>query len=138
MMTRDFTTGEVAKMLQLVPRTVTKYVDNGMLQGYHLPSTIKGSEGKGHRRIPMQAIKNFVKEHNLPMPAELIDGKEAIVEAIYERMARITRLRKSHTMGNMQLEVMGYQYTELSQLVDELYERKLIDEPNRMYISKII
>jgi excisionase family DNA binding protein len=53
------TTGEVAKILKVAPRTVSKWFDAGKLKGYRL-------EGSNDRRIPIEALEAFCLEHNMP------------------------------------------------------------------------
>ncbi len=53
------TTGQVAQICNVAPRTVTKWFDNGQLRGYRIP-------GSKDRRIPMSELIRFMKEHNIP------------------------------------------------------------------------
>jgi uncharacterized protein (TIGR02996 family)/excisionase family DNA binding protein len=53
---RVFTTGDVAKMVQVSPRTVCKWFDSGRLRGYRLP-------GSQDRRIPREQLVHFLKQH---------------------------------------------------------------------------
>ena len=54
------TTGEVAKICNVAPRTVSKWFDSGQLRGYRIP-------GSKDRRIPLAALIRFMKAHNIPM-----------------------------------------------------------------------
>jgi two-component system, OmpR family, response regulator RpaA len=54
------TTGEVAQICNVAPRTVSKWFDSGSLRGYRIP-------GSRDRRIPLNALMKFMKEHNIPM-----------------------------------------------------------------------
>jgi excisionase family DNA binding protein len=54
------TTGEVAKICNVAPRTVSKWFDSGQLKGYRIP-------GSKDRRIPMAQLLRFMKAHNIPM-----------------------------------------------------------------------
>ena len=54
------TTGEVAKICNVAPRTVSKWVDSGQLRGYRIP-------GSRDRRIPVQQLIRFMKTHNIPL-----------------------------------------------------------------------
>lgn len=54
------TTGEVAKICNVAPRTVSKWFDSGSLQGYRIP-------GSKDRRIPLNQLVRFMKEHNIPL-----------------------------------------------------------------------
>ena len=59
--TRDIlTTGEVAKICNVAPRTVSKWFDNGSLKGYRIP-------GSKDRRIPMTQLVRFMKQHEIPL-----------------------------------------------------------------------
>ena len=53
------TTGDVAKICNVAPRTVSKWFDNGQLKGYRIP-------GSKDRRIPMSELIRFMKSHNMP------------------------------------------------------------------------
>ncbi|MEM1166667.1 MAG: response regulator [Planctomycetota bacterium] len=53
------TTGEVAKICNVAPRTVSKWFDGGQLKGYRIP-------GSKDRRIPMANLITFMKEHGIP------------------------------------------------------------------------
>lgn len=54
------TTGEVAKLCNVAPRTVSKWFDSGALKGYRIP-------GSKDRRIPMNELVKFMKAHKIPM-----------------------------------------------------------------------
>jgi len=53
------TTGDVAKICHVAPRTVSKWFDNGQLKGYRIP-------GSKDRRIPLSELVRFMKVHNMP------------------------------------------------------------------------
>ena len=54
------TTGEVAKICNVAPRTVSKWFDVGTLKGYRIP-------GSKDRRIPVSELVKFMKVHGIPM-----------------------------------------------------------------------
>jgi len=54
------TTGEVAKLCNVAPRTVSKWFDSGALKGYRIP-------GSKDRRIPVSELIKFMKAHKIPM-----------------------------------------------------------------------
>jgi excisionase family DNA binding protein len=54
------TTGEVAKICNVAPRTVSKWFDSGSLKGYRIP-------GSKDRRIPLNHLVRFMKEHDIPL-----------------------------------------------------------------------
>ncbi|MBA3314652.1 MAG: helix-turn-helix domain-containing protein [Planctomycetota bacterium] len=71
-----FTTGQVAKICKVAPRTVSKWFDSGRLRGYRIP-------GSQDRRIPREHLIRFLKEHGMPL-GELEDeamGKLLVVGA---------------------------------------------------------
>jgi excisionase family DNA binding protein len=53
------TTGEVARICNVAPRTVSKWFDTGQLKGYRIP-------GSKDRRIPISELIRFMKIHNMP------------------------------------------------------------------------
>ena len=55
-----FTTGQVAKICKVAPRTVSKWFDSGRLKGYRIP-------GSQDRRIPRDYLIKFLKEHGMPL-----------------------------------------------------------------------
>ncbi len=77
------TTGEVAKICNVAPRTVSKWFDSGQLRGYRIP-------GSKDRRIPLNALVRFMKEHNIPLDGLqsgqtrvlIIDDESEIVEVL--------------------------------------------------------
>jgi excisionase family DNA binding protein len=84
------TTGDVARICNVAPRTVSKWFDSGQLKGYRIP-------GSKDRRIPLNELIRFMKANNMPTetlpvgktgvlvvdgsehtPPELIDGLTAV------------------------------------------------------------
>ena len=64
------TTGEVAKICHVAPRTVSKWFDSGKLHGYRIP-------GSRDRRIPLAQLVQFMRAHGMPM--EGLEGGETRV-----------------------------------------------------------
>ena len=56
------TTGDVAKICNVAPRTVSKWFDSGQLKGYRIP-------GSRDRRIPVNELIRFMKQNNMPTTA---------------------------------------------------------------------
>ena len=54
------TTGQVAKICNVAPRTVSKWFDSGQLRGYRIP-------GSKDRRIPLPQLVRFMRAHNIPL-----------------------------------------------------------------------
>jgi excisionase family DNA binding protein len=55
------TTGDVARICNVAPRTVSKWFDSGQLKGYRIP-------GSKDRRIPLNELIRFMKQNNMPVP----------------------------------------------------------------------
>lgn len=77
------TTGEVAKICNVAPRTVSKWFDSGALHGYRIP-------GSKDRRIPLNQLIRFMKQHGMPLNGlmtgctrvMIVDGEQDIVEVL--------------------------------------------------------
>ena len=77
------TTGEVAKICNVAPRTVSKWFDSGALHGYRIP-------GSKDRRIPLNQLIRFMKQHGMPLNGLmsgctrvlLVDSEQDIVEVL--------------------------------------------------------
>jgi excisionase family DNA binding protein len=77
------TTGEVAKICNVAPRTVSKWFDTGVLKGYRIP-------GSKDRRIPVSQLVRFMKEHGIPFDGIaggktrvlVVDDEQEIVEIL--------------------------------------------------------
>src|SRR5258707_5807388 len=77
------TTGEVAKICNVAPRTVSKWFDSGALRGYRIP-------GSKDRRIPVNQLIRFMKHHNMPLNGLMtgctriliVDDEQDIVEVL--------------------------------------------------------
>ena len=65
------TTGQVAQLCNVAPRTVTKWFDSGQLGGYRIP-------GSKDRRIPQNELIRFMKAHDIPT-GDLGKGKLRIL-----------------------------------------------------------
>jgi excisionase family DNA binding protein len=77
------TTGEVAKICNVAPRTVSKWFDSGALTGYRIP-------GSKDRRIPLSQLIKFMKAHGMPLNGlmtgatrvMIVDDEQDIVEVL--------------------------------------------------------
>jgi len=84
-----FTTGEVARVCKLSQQTVIRCFDSGRLRGYRVP-------GSKFRRIPRDALIQFMKEHSIPLDnletgktrVLVVDDDPAIVEMLVELLER--------------------------------------------------
>lgn len=71
------TTGEVAKICNVAPRTVSKWFDSGSLKGYRIP-------GSKDRRIPVAQLIKFMKAHNIPLDG-IMSGRTRVLIVDDER-----------------------------------------------------
>ena len=55
-----FTTGQVAKICKVAPKTVARWFDSGRLKGYRIPGT-------NDRRFTREFLIRFIKEHGMPL-----------------------------------------------------------------------
>jgi excisionase family DNA binding protein len=66
------TTGQVAKICSVAPRTVSKWFDSGQLRGYRIP-------GSKDRRIPVDQLVRFMKEHGIPTDGLELDSLGVLI-----------------------------------------------------------
>lgn len=80
------TTGDVARICNVAPRTVSKWFDSGALTGYRIP-------GSKDRRIPLNQLIQFMKQHGMPLNGlrsgstrvMIVDGEQDIVD-VFEKI----------------------------------------------------
>lgn len=86
------TTGEVARICKVAPRTVTKWFDSGQLHGYRIP-------GSKDRRIPVTQLIRFMRQNNMPLDGMLhftktriliVDDETDIVEMLRDLLSQQT------------------------------------------------
>lgn len=65
------TTGQVAKLCSVAPRTVSKWFDSGQLRGYRIP-------GSRDRRIPLSQLISFMRANGMPLNG-LDNGKTRVL-----------------------------------------------------------
>jgi excisionase family DNA binding protein len=81
-----FTTGQVAKICKVAPRTVSKWFDSGRLKGYRIP-------GSQDRRIPREYLIKFLKEHGMPL-GDLEDEAMAKVLIVAQDQVLIENMKR--------------------------------------------
>ncbi len=83
------TTGDVARICNVAPRTVSKWFDTGQLRGYRIP-------GSKDRRIPLDQLVRFMRLHSMPldgiengrMRILILDGDEAFAASLKDVLLR--------------------------------------------------
>ncbi len=93
------TTGEVAKICNVAPRTVSKWFDSGQLKGYRIP-------GSKDRRIPLNGLIKFMKQHSIPLDGLqsgrtrvlIVDDESEIVDVLEKVLTEQANyeVRKAH------------------------------------------
>jgi excisionase family DNA binding protein len=66
-----YTTHEVSRLLHVNPRSVINWIEQNLLPSYRTPG--------GHRRIRREDLLAFLRKHQIPTPASLVDGKFSIL-----------------------------------------------------------
>ena len=92
------TTGDVAKICNVAPRTVSKWFDSGQLKGYRIP-------GSKDRRIPVSELIRFMKAHNMPATA-LPVGKIRVLIADSDGDAASTLADTLRTNGDYEVQTV--------------------------------
>jgi excisionase family DNA binding protein len=66
-----YTTHEVSRMLHVNPRSVINWIEQDLLPSYRTPG--------GHRRIRHDDLIAFLRKHQIPTPASILDEKFEIL-----------------------------------------------------------
>ena len=53
----------IARLCQVTPATVAHWIDQGYLKGHRTPT--------GHRRVDVEDLVAFLREHGMPVPPDL-------------------------------------------------------------------
>lgn len=70
-MDRIYTTHDIARLIQVDPSTVSKWIDKGVLLAFRTPG--------GHRRVRAGDLRTFLASHQMPIPDELGGGKVRLI-----------------------------------------------------------
>ena len=73
---RYWGTQRVARVLQVTPATVAAWIDQGHLKGHKTPT--------GRRRVESVDLMAFLRAHQMPVPSELVGGRERDVVVVVE------------------------------------------------------
>lgn len=140
------TTGEVAKICNVAPRTVSKWFDSGQLRGYRIP-------GSKDRRIPLNALIRFMKAHNIPTDGLqtgrnrvlIVDDESEIVEVLEKVLSEQANyeVHTAHSGFEAGLECEKYRpHVLLLDMhlgdIDGNEVVRLIRESNDLQLTKVI
>lgn len=68
---RIFTTGHIAKICKVAPRTVSKWCNRGIIESYRLP-------GSDDRRVSREALVKFCLNWNIRFALEFLNGNSSV------------------------------------------------------------
>lgn len=80
-----YTTHEVSRLLHVNPRSVINWIEQTLLASYRTPG--------GHRRIGREDLLAFLRKHQIPIPAPLVEEQFKIL--IVEDEDEIIRILKT-------------------------------------------
>jgi len=126
--TRIFTTGQVAKMLEVAPKTVANWVDSGRLQGFRIPSS-------QDRRITREALITFLKENKMPLGI-LEEQSTTIVVVGDEKMEKVCTALLGAPIGWNVLRVESFFQAGLA--VPQGAQSVLLVKPDQPGIDAVI
>jgi len=113
------TTGEVAKICNVAPRTVSKWFDSGALRGYRIP-------GSKDRRIPLNQLIRFMKQHNMPLNGLMtgatrvliVDDEQDIVEVLEKILEDEAKYEVEVAKGGFEAGIIAERFRPHVMLVD--------------------
>lgn len=105
------TTGEVAKICNVAPRTVSKWFDSGALRGYRIP-------GSKDRRIPINQLIRFMKQHGMPLNGLMtgctriliVDDEQDIVEVLEKILEDEAKYEVEVAKGGFQAGIIAEKF----------------------------
>jgi len=113
------TTGEVAKICSVAPRTVSKWFDSGALRGYRIP-------GSKDRRIPLNQLIRFMKQHNMPLNGLMtgatrvliVDDEQDIVEVLEKILENDAKYEVEVAKGGFEAGLIAERFRPHVMLLD--------------------
>ncbi len=117
------TTGQVAKICNVAPRTVSKWFDTGQLRGYRIP-------GSKDRRIPVAQLIRFMKAHGIPLngldgglvKVLIIDKNPELARTLAQQMQNDGRYEAQIAEGGFDAGLIAEQFRPQIILVDIMIE----------------
>lgn len=117
------TTGDVARICNVAPRTVSKWFDSGQLKGYRIP-------GSKDRRIPVSELARFMKVHNMPaamLPAGkirilIVDSDDHAASALADALRTRADYEVQIARNNFETGIIAQKFTPHVLLINLLAE----------------
>ena len=106
------TTGQVAQICKVAPRTVTKWFDTGQLKGYRIP-------GGRDRRIPATELIRFMKVHN--MPTEELEHDKVrilIIDSDWQSANSLAETLKKNPSFTVEIANSGFDAVLIAQKIE--------------------
>lgn len=125
------TTGQVAKICNVAPRTVSKWFDSGQLRGYRIP-------GSKDRRIPLEQLIRFMRAHGIPLDGLetsqtrvlIVDAEAALVNLLEQALVSDQGYEVKTAGSGFQAGVLAGSFRPHVMLVDvsmpDIDARKLV------------
>jgi two-component system, OmpR family, response regulator len=116
-----FTTGEVAEICKVSQQTIIRCFDSGKLQGFRVP-------GSKFRRIPREALMEFMKENEIPLDLLdsgkrrilVVDDDPSIVEILQDVLERDGRFEVKATTTGYEAGILTQSFNPDLLLLDYL------------------
>ncbi len=117
------TTGDVAKICNVAPRTVSKWFDTGQLKGYRIP-------GSKDRRIPVSELVRFMKANNMPSPTLpvgkirvlIVNSNESAASALADSLRAEADYEVRTAVSNFETGTIAQKFTPHVLLINLLAE----------------
>src|SRR3954447_21412471 len=140
------TTGEVAKICNVAPRTVSKWFDSGALHGYRIP-------GSKDRRIPLNQLIRFMKQHGMPLNGLMtgctrvliVDGEGDIVDVLEKILEDEAKYEVEVAAGGFAAGVTAEKFRPHVMLVDmhlsDVHPHEVVKQVKKspdLHLTKVI
>lgn len=114
-----YTTGDVARICQVAPRTVSKWFDTGRLKGYRIPGSLD-------RRIPRDSLVEFMRSHGMPLGelgtvqggTVLIIGMAAVEREAVEKLLTASGLSTASAQNVFEAGAMATEHRPQCVVID--------------------
>lgn len=128
------TTGQVAKICRVAPRTVSKWFDSGRLRGYRIP-------GSKDRRIPVAQLLRFMQVHDIPtvglelgtVGVLIVDDDFELAGILREALSRDGRFEVSVAASAFEAGVLSERMQPRVMVVDVA-----VDDVNPLHFSQAL
>lgn len=118
-MQRQYTTHDVAKLIQVDPSTVSKWVDKGLLLAFRTPG--------GHRRVRADDLRSFLSAYKMPIPEELGGARKKILVVDDDKRVLESIKRSFKPQTNVEVDTTTSGVDALLRVTEERPDALLID-----------